>query len=118
MLLPNKFHLHIIRSNQLSINHLTVPFLYVLTQNQIFNLKISEVDLQTKIKKFTLLKSPHVFKTARTQLELRFLKRIIVVTNFSSIKQIQMFKKILINLIKNLPFGIKLKVKQYRIMFI
>lgn len=118
MKFKTKFQLQITSSIHSSINYLTSYFLYVLTQNKVLNLMVLQTPLPKKIKKFTLLKSPHIFKTARTQLEIRSFKKTITITNFNTIEQIQIFKKISQNLIKNLPVTTKLQIKYFKLMFI
>lgn len=118
MQFKNKFQISINSSTYSNIEYLTSYFLYTLTQNKIFSLKLYHIYLPIKIKKFTLLKSPHIFKTARTQLEMQNLKKIITITNFKNIKQLQIMKILLHNLTKNLFYLTKLQIKYYKLMFI
>ena len=113
-----KFQLQITGSTHPNINYLISYLFYILTQNKVLNLKILQISLPKKIKKFTLLKSPHIFKTARTQLEIRSFKKTLTVTNFNTVEQIQIFKKISQTLIKNLPVTTKLQIKYFRLIFI
>lgn len=113
-----KFQLQITSSTHSSIDYLTSYFLYILTQNKILDLMILQTALPKKIKKFTLLKSPHIFKTARTQLERRSFKKTITVINFNTTEQIQIFNKISQSLIKNLPVTTKVQIKYSRLTFI
>jgi len=113
-----KFQLQITSPTHSSANYLVSYFLYTLTQNKVLNLKVLQTSLPKKIKKFTLLKSPHIFKTARTQLEIRSFKKTITITNFNTVEQIQIFKKISQNLIKNLPVTTKLQIKYFRLILI
>ena len=118
MQFKNKFQISINSSTYSNIEYLTSYFLFILTQNKIFNLKLCYIYFPIKIKKFTLLKSPHIFKTARTQLEMQNLKKIITITNFKKIKQLQTIKILFHNLIKNLSTIIKLQIKYFKLMFI
>lgn len=118
MLFKNKIQLQITSSIHSNIKYLITYFLYILTQNKILNLKILHVCLPKRIKKFTILKSPHVFKTARTQIEIRTFKNIINITNFNTVNQIYIFKKIFYNLIKNLPVTTKLQITHFKLIFI
>jgi ribosomal protein S10 len=118
MQFKNKFQISINSSTYSNINYLNSYFLFILTQNKIFNLKLCHIYFPIKIKKFTLLKSPHIFKTARTQLEMQNLKKTIIITNFRKIKQLQAIKIIFHNLIKNLPITIKLQIKYSKLLYI
>jgi small subunit ribosomal protein S10 len=63
------------------------------------NLELNLVRLPTKIKKFTVLSSPHVNKQSREQFEIRTHKRLIIIKNQD--------KKFVYNFIKHeLPSGI------------
>jgi hypothetical protein len=57
-------------------------FIFLLKKNNLSNLFIRELSL-TKNKKFTLLKSPHIFKNARDQFEIRKEVMIFNVSNFT-----------------------------------
>jgi ribosomal protein S10 len=118
MQFKNKIQISITSSTQSRIDYLHSYLLFNLTQNKILNLKLYYSFLPIKIKKFTVLKSPHVFKTARTQLEIQNLKKIIVITNVKQIKHLQTINKILYNIIKNLPTLIKLQIKYSKLLFI
>lgn len=118
MQFKNKFQISINSSLYSSIEYLNLYFLFLLTQNKIFDLKVGYINFPVKIKKFTLLKSPHIFKTARTQLEMQNLKKIITVTNFKNIKQLQTMKIFFHSIVKNLPTSIKLQIKYSKLMFI
>lgn len=118
MKLTNKFQLQLTSSNNSSIHNTVLYFLYTFMQNKIYNLKIQRIQLPLRIKKFTLLKSPHIFKTARTQLEIRELKEIITIENFNRIQELQVFKKTLKKVIKNIPTTIRLKIKSFKVISI
>jgi ribosomal protein S10 len=118
MKLTNKFQLQLTSSNNSIIQNTVLFFLYTFVQNKIYNLKIQKIQLPLKIKKFTLLKSPHVFKTAYTQLEIRELKKLIIIKNFSTIKELQVFSKILVKLVKNIPTTVRLKIKNFKLLYI
>lgn len=118
MQFKNKFQISINSSTYSNIDYLTSYFLLILTQNKIFNLRLYHVYFPKKIKKFTLLKSPHIFKTARTQLEIQNLKKTIIITNFRKVKQLKIMKIIFHNLIKNLPITTKLQIKDSKLLLI
>lgn len=118
MQFKNKIQISLTSSTQSRIDYLYSYLLFSLTQNKVLNLKLHHLFLPIKIKKFVVLKSPHIFKTARTQLEMQNLKKIIVITNFKQIKQLQIVNKILHNVIKNLPTLIKLQIKYSKLIFI
>jgi ribosomal protein S10 len=118
MQFKNKIQISINSSTQSKIDYLQSYFLFILTQNKISNLKLYHSYLPVKIKKFTVLKSPHIFKTARTQLEIQNLKKIITITNFKKLKQLQTLNKIFHCIIKNLPAMTKLQIKYFKIVFI
>lgn len=63
-------------------------FIYLLKKNKVTNCFFKENFLR-KNKKFTLLRSPHIFKNARNQFEIR--KNIIIfcITNFTFIEFIK-----------------------------
>jgi ribosomal protein S10 len=74
----------------------------------LFNLigKCSEIKLPVKIKKFTLLSSPHVNKKSREQFEIRTYKRLLVL-NFKN----KDFIFLLLNQLNfKLPQGLSIKV--------
>jgi len=118
MLFKNNFQITISSPTYINLNYLFYYLLFIITQNKISNLKIYSNQLPTKIKKFTILKSPHIYKTARTQLELRTLKKSIKIRNFTSKHQINLIKKIANHLIKYLPNSIKLNVKYQKLLYI
>jgi len=63
------------------------------------NLQLNLVRLPTKIKKFTVLRSPHVNKQSREQFEIRTHKRLVIIKDKN--------KDFVYNFIKNeLPSGI------------
>jgi len=63
------------------------------------NLQLNLVRLPTKIKKFTVLRSPHVNKQSREQFEIRTHKRLVIIKDEN--------KDFVYNFIKNeLPSGI------------
>lgn len=118
MKFTNKFQLQLTSSNNSNIQNTVLYFLHTFIQNKICELKIRKIDLPLKIKKFTLLKSPHIFKTARTQLEIREVKKVITINNFNKTRELQVFRKILIKLTKNLPTTVRLKIKSFKLLYI
>lgn len=87
MTFTNLFKIKISSLNSNSIINLVYYLYFILKKNNILNLKISTFTFPTKYKKFTLLKSPHIYKTARTQLEIRTIKQLIIINN-CSLKQL------------------------------
>lgn len=69
--------------------------------------QIKVVNLPWKRNTYTVLRSPHVNKTARDQFEMRFYKRFVRFELKSSEKLIQHF----INILKKNAVGIELKIK-------
>ncbi|MBV33886.1 MAG: 30S ribosomal protein S10 [Rickettsiales bacterium] len=66
------------------------------------------INLPTKKKLFTVLKSPHVNKTARNQFHLITYKRLVIIQfNIIELDKI----KILLNYLKSISSGIQIKVK-------
>jgi ribosomal protein S10 len=63
-----------------------------------------------KIKKFTVLQSPHIDKKARLQLEIRTFKKIINISNYTLGEQ-RKLKKISDFFVKNLPPAITVQLK-------
>jgi ribosomal protein S10 len=99
-----------------NLNQFFQFFNFCLKQNKL-NLKITKFNLPKKIYKLTLLKSPFIYKTARTQIESRTSKQVIQISNFN-INQLKKLKIIINFFIKNLPTGIKLKIKEKKLLFI
>lgn len=114
----NKFQLNITSTTHSNLESIISYIFFLFLENKILNLKITQTQCPLKIKKFTFLKSPHIFKKSRSQFELRHTKKIVTVKNFKTLEQIQIFKKILQNITKNLPVTIKIKTKYYKLMFI
>jgi small subunit ribosomal protein S10 len=74
--------------------------------NNIFNIK-SIISLPTKIKKFCVLRSPHIDKNSREHFEIRFYKKLI---NLKYNKfNFNFYKKLLLNF--NFSTGISCKLK-------
>ena len=86
MQFKNQYQLIVTSPNHSNNLYFLSCLLYTLTQNKMDSLHIRCFDLPQKIKKFTLLKSPHVHKTARTQLEMRTSQKIICIQNIPSYK--------------------------------
>jgi ribosomal protein S10 len=114
----NKFQLQISCPNNSTLKKLYLFFIYILEKNKILNLKIHRGYLPSRIKKFTVLKSPHVFKTARTQIETQTLKTIVTITNFSTFNEINQLQKICRNVVKNLPTTIQIKIKTFKLLYV
>lgn len=69
------------------------------------NIVYTSTNLPLKIKKITLLKSPHVHKKAREQFEIKKFKKLIIIKNLK-------LSKYLIFIFLNKPKFIKIKVKK------
>jgi ribosomal protein S10 len=93
-------------------------FLYILTHNKITHAHICITHLPKRIKKFTVLKSPHVHKTARTQLELRTDQTLLCITNLASHVNQSKLGKIIAHLLKSIPLGIRITATHYIQQFI
>jgi hypothetical protein len=75
-------------------------FFFLLKKNNLSNLFIRELSIAEN-KKFTLLKSPHIFKNARDQFEIRKEIMILHISNFTFYE----FRKIL-NILKFLSINL------------
>lgn len=96
--------------NSLDLNSLKIFKQYVDKNFKNLNLNFQIVNLPIIKKRITLLKSPHVYKTAREQFELKRYKTIIIIanTNLVNIKQIVTF-------LENKPKNIQLCIKTQNI---
>ena len=98
-------------------NFLNNSFIFFVNNKFLFkDLIQSYYQKKTKIKKFSLLKSPHVNKTAQEQFEFRvFCKNL----NFYSIKKnklfLVLFKKYKNNLFSNLKLNIKIFITNHKV---
>nr|SYZ47126.1 a57890f3-5b0e-426b-a673-6e1dfa4f6974-CDS [Plasmodiophora brassicae] len=97
--------------NTNTIKHFFSLLAFLLKKNNILNLQITKTYLPLYIKKFTILKSPHVHKTARTQLEIRTYKYTLYISNISSYNM-QKLMQILNFSSKNLPHSLTIQFKQ------
>ena len=90
-----------------SINKLSLNSYITFLKNQfkILNLKYALFNLPKKKKRVTLLKSPHVNKTAREQFEIRFYKTIIKINSTNLINNPNFFSFII-----NKPKTVTLKI--------
>lgn len=117
MIFKNSRHLILTSPNKLILNHFNYQLIFLLKKNNLINLSFSKFTLPLKVKKFTFLKSPHIYKTARTQLELRTTKQSLVLTNFTQI-QSDHLKQMLRFFTANLNVALNLKIKQKTLIFI
>jgi len=69
------------------------------------NIVYTSTNLPLKIKKITLLKSPHVHKKAREQFEIKKFKKLFIIKNLK-------LSKYLVFIFLNKPKFIKIKVKK------
>lgn len=118
MIFTNKFQLTLSYLNYTNLQQLSYYIFFILKKNNILTLQINQIQLPTTIKKFTILKSPHAHKTARTQLELRTSKKIFILKNFKLLNQINTVNRISKHFIKNLPISSKLIIKKTELKFI
>lgn len=87
-------------------------FIYLLKKNKVTNCFFKETSLR-KNKKFTLLKSPHIFKNARDQFEIRKNVVFFCITNFTSvefIKILNILKFLLEHLLLHITVAFKSKL--------
>lgn len=82
--------------------HLYKTFLFKILET--LSIEYKTFDLPTKRKRITLLKSPHVNKSAREQFEIKTYKSVIYASNKISTKEIKF-------IIVNKPKTIKLNIK-------
>ncbi|ADM89824.1 putative 30S ribosomal subunit protein S10 [Candidatus Zinderia insecticola CARI] len=100
----NKYLLKIKSFNFKIIKKYIIELKKILKFNNI--ILISEVFLPTKIERFNLLRSPHIDKKSRDQLEIRTHKRFLYILNNKKIN--------ILNIIKNLNLnftGLEIKLK-------
>lgn len=117
MLFRNTHQLTLTSTNYLNLNHFDYQLFFLLKKNNLENLNISQFSLPTKTKKFTLLKSPHVYKTARTQLEIRTVAKSLIITNFTQ-NQLKSLKKIIKFFTENLNVALRIKLRQKSLLII
>ena len=91
--------------------------LFLLKNHQLIDLKVAIITLPKQIKKLTLIKSPHIYKTARTQLETRQVKTVLTIANFTpeSNRNCLYLTKLIL---KHIPLGIKLTLKKKQLIFV
>ena len=111
--------LHIISTSYHS--QITLQFckfiIFLLTNHQLLDLKWTTLTLPKQIKKYTLIKSPHIYKTARTQLEIRQVKTVLTITNFTQ-KSNQNCLYLIKSVFKQIPLGIKVTLKKKQLIYI
>ena len=78
---------------------------------KLLNINISNpIHLPNKVRRFTVLRSPHINKTAREQFELRIYHKLLVAVFDLNSEYDKKKSKILINFIKNTCSGFQLKI--------
>jgi len=112
----NSINFNLTSNSVTTINLFFKQLSFLLVKNNL-NPKIKIFVLPKKIKKYTLLKSPHVHKTAWTQLENRSYKAHYTLQQFSQAEKIKI-RKIINFIIKNLPTNILLKLKTNQLQYI
>jgi small subunit ribosomal protein S10 len=93
-----------IRINSFKLNNLNTYIKFLEKLLKIFNIYYSKISVPTKIKRITILKSPHVFKKAREQFELKVYTKNIIIKN---VKNLNFLKNLLINKPKFININIK-----------
>lgn len=75
-------------------------------ENLLNKLKVcySKINIPTKTKRLTILKSPHVFKKAREQFEIKIYKKVIIIKKLTHVDYLK-------NLIINKPKFININIK-------
>lgn len=103
-------NIYIYSKNYNSINRfLTFVRNYLLFNDKLkIKIKASEFPRRVKKKKFTVLKSPHVNKTAQEQFEYYFCKKQIILTTYQNLFLLVILKKIRTKLFPDLNIKIKL----------
>lgn len=118
MLFQNKIQFSILIPTNNTVVFFFFILKYLLMRNQLKKLKINFIQLPKTLKKFTLLKSPHVHKTSFTQLEFRQKRNILTIKNFESKKIINTFLSINNYFIKNFPSSTKITLKRTQLFYI
>lgn len=91
--------------------------LFLLDHYNLLDLKITILTLPKEIKKYTFLKSPHIYKTARIQLESRQVKTVLTITNFTKKSNLNCLN-IIKHFVKTIPIGIKLNIKKTQLCYV
>ena len=82
----------------------------LLKKNNLISFQLNEISLKKNKRKFTLLKSPHVFKNARNQFELVKRTTVFEVKNYS-LKEVVKLRKIFSFLVRNVPLKTAIIIK-------
>lgn len=106
----NQLQLVLRTSNSFYKNFFKQVFIFLLKKNKLSNLFFREISLKKKKKKFTLLKSPHVFKDARVQLEFQQEVFVFFISNFT-FHELKKIIYVIRFLMKFLPVQTSLKLK-------
>lgn len=107
-----------IKTNNKFYNALFIKTLkFIFLQNRLINFKINNIQNPQKLKKISLLKSPHIYKTAWSQIELKKISSTLLINNFTK-NEFKKIKNIIYFLKKNLQPNLKLKIKytKYKIV--
>lgn len=70
------------------------------------NLKVLLINVPTKRKEITLLKSPHVYKKAREQFNLNIYKRVLIINTLNSKSVVNKIHLLLLNRPKFIKIGV------------
>ena len=93
-----------IRINSFKSNNLNIYIKFLEELLKMSKICYSKISLPTRIKRITILKSPHVFKKAREQFELKIHKKNIII---KKIENLNFLKNLLINKPKFINITIK-----------
>ena len=93
-----------IRINSFKLDNLNIYINFLEKLLKISKICYSKISIPTKIKRITILKSPHVFKKAREQFELKIYTKNIIIKN---IENVNFLKNLLINKPKFININIK-----------
>ena len=93
-----------IRINSFKLNNLEIYVKFFEKLLKISKTCYSKISVPKKTKRITILKSPHVFKKAREQFELKIHTKVIIVEN---LENLNFLKNLLINKPKFININIK-----------
>lgn len=116
MFFQNKIQLLIQTPIHVNTIHFFFNLSSLLLKNKLTKLKINLLVLPKSIKKFSVLKSPHVHKTSFSQFESRQLKKNLTVTNFKTIKNMNLYIYLSKHFIKNLITSTKIILKKIQLI--
>jgi Ribosomal protein S10p/S20e len=101
-----------ITSTSKNIKALKLLFLFCFNKNKSFNLKTTLYKKKKKKKKITVLKSPHVNKTAQAQLEYNFFSTTIKFNSHNASQYLVLLKKIKSKLFSEIKLQTKITINK------